>query len=181
MAEADFRSRDIQILQDEDLENEEEKAVREYRERMVALLPTHHTEGTNFGAVLGVDAQEDLDAGFDAFMDEEYDEFKIGELDEEDVMATDKVDKKILDEAVDEFIEGTKRRFLDLTKEFGTEKQQNLRAENMATYDRIYESDLKDGVDAEELKRQIKEKKLHNAEVFEAEALLTVHEDIKFA
>ena len=126
MNEADFRSRDIQILEDES-EDDEEKALREYRESMAALLPTH-TEGTNFGAVFG--GQEDLDAGFDAFMDEEYDEFKIGELDEEEVEATDKVDKRILDEAVDEFIEGTKRRFLDLTKEFGTEKQKNLRAEN---------------------------------------------------
>ena len=44
--EADFRSRDIQILEDE--EDEEEKALREYREAMAALLPD---AGNNFTTV----------------------------------------------------------------------------------------------------------------------------------
>ncbi len=104
MNEADFRSRDIQILKEEDdEENEEEKALREYRESMAALLPD---AGTNFKAVF--ENQNELDAGFDAFMDEEYDEDKIGELYEEDVDAKDQVDKKVLTDACDEFIEGTK-------------------------------------------------------------------------
>ena len=104
MNEADFRSRDIQILKEEDdEENEEEKTLREYRESMAALLPD---AGANFKAVF--ENQNELDAGFDAFMDEEYDEDKIGELYEEDVDAKDQVDKKVLTDACDEFIEGTK-------------------------------------------------------------------------
>jgi hypothetical protein len=51
---------------------------------MVALLPA---AGTNFGNIFA--GQADLDAGFDAFMDEEYDEDKMGELMEEDVIAED--------------------------------------------------------------------------------------------
>ena len=95
--EADFRSRDIQILKEEDdEENEEEMALREYRESMAALLPD---SGANFKAVF--ENQNELDAGFDAFIDEEYDEdkididyvlnfgYKIGELYEEDVDAKD--------------------------------------------------------------------------------------------
>ena len=46
--EADFRSRDIHIIKDEELEDEEEKALREYREKMAALLPA---AGANFTAV----------------------------------------------------------------------------------------------------------------------------------
>ena len=88
MNEADFRSRDIQILtadgEDDEFEDEEEKALKEYRLAMAALLPT---AGANFTNVL--EGQDELDAGFDAFMDQEYDEDKIGELYEEDVMATD--------------------------------------------------------------------------------------------
>ena len=87
MNEADFRSRDIQILTadgEDDDEDEEEKALKEYRLAMAALLPT---AGANFTNVL--EGQDELDAGFDAFMDQEYDEDKIGELYEEDVMATD--------------------------------------------------------------------------------------------
>ena len=122
MNEADFRSRDIMILTGgEDEEDEEEKALNEYRLRMAALLPT---AGINFTEV--PQGQEDLDAGFDAFMDEEYDDYKIGELDEEEVEAQDKIDQKVIDEAVDEFIEDTKTRFLDLTKKHGTDEQRNL-------------------------------------------------------
>jgi len=86
LAEADFRSRDIQILTAEgaEEENEEEKALTEYRLAMVALLPA---AGTNFAGVFA--GQAELDAGFDAFMDEEYDEDKMGELMEEDVEAED--------------------------------------------------------------------------------------------
>lgn len=80
-----------------------EKELQEYRLKMAALLPD---SGQNFGQVFA--GQEDLDAGFDAFMDEEYDEDKIGELYEEDVEAEDKIDKKVLDDACDEFIEDTK-------------------------------------------------------------------------
>ena len=57
-------------------------------------------------------------------MDEEYDDDKIGELDEFDVMAKDKIDQKVLEGACDEFIDETKKRFLDLAKDFGGEKQQ---------------------------------------------------------
>ena len=101
MAEADYRSRDIHVLRAEDFEDEEEKALREYREKMAALLPVVE-QGTNFTGMFA--GQAELDAGFDAFMDEEYDDGKLGELYEEDVGATDKIDKKQIDEACDEFI-----------------------------------------------------------------------------
>ena len=60
------------------MEDEEEKALREYRERMAALLPAG---GTNFKGIF--DGQKDLDADFDAFMEEEYDDGQIGEGAEE--------------------------------------------------------------------------------------------------
>lgn len=63
---------DVQIFKAE--EDEEEKALREYREKMLALLPAG---GANFNTVLN--EQEDLDKDFDAFMEEEYDDAKIGE------------------------------------------------------------------------------------------------------
>jgi hypothetical protein len=55
-------------------EDEAEKALREYRERMAALLLP---SGGDFKAVFS--GQQDLDANFDAFMDEEYDDAEIGE------------------------------------------------------------------------------------------------------
>lgn len=141
-AEADHRNRDIEVVSDES-ENEEEKMLREYRERMAALLPE---AGANFAAV--ADGQAELDAGFDAFMDEEYDEDKLGGLYDEDIVPKDTVEKKVLDEAVDEFIVGTKQRFLDLAKEFGGEDARNVLPDQQRS-DLIYETDLKDGEDAE--------------------------------
>ena len=121
MNEIDYRSRDVMILtaegEEEELD-EEEKALKEYRLAMAALLPTG---GANFTAV--PEGQDELDAGFDAFMDEEYDDDKIGELYEEDVMAKDKITQKVLEGACDEFIDETKKRFLDLAKDFGGERQ----------------------------------------------------------
>ena len=84
-------------------------------------------------------------------MDEEYDEDKLGGLYEEDIVPTETIEKKVLDEAVDEFIVGTKQRFLDLAKEFGPEKARMLIPDQKRS-DLIYESDLKDGEDAEEVK-----------------------------
>ena len=46
--------------------------------------------GINFKQVF--ENQNELDAGFDAFMDEEYDEDKIGELYDEDIEVKDQVD-----------------------------------------------------------------------------------------
>ena len=71
--EAEYRDRDVVIIEASD--DEEEKALQEYRLAMAALLPD---AGANFTTVFG--GQNDLDAGFDAFMDEEYDEDKMGEL-----------------------------------------------------------------------------------------------------
>ena len=62
---------DVQILQG--VEDDEEKALREYRERMAAMLPPAGDFKTVFAG------QNDLDADFDAFMDEEYDDGEIGE------------------------------------------------------------------------------------------------------
>ena len=53
---------------------------------MLALLPLA-TGGANFTSVFG--AQKELDADFDAFMEEEYYENKIGELDEDEIEAKD--------------------------------------------------------------------------------------------
>ena len=61
-------------------EDEEEKELREYRERMFALLPEAQA-GNNFTNIFA--QQNELDKGFEAFMEEEYNEDKIGELDEE--------------------------------------------------------------------------------------------------
>ena len=75
-------------------ENEEEKKLREYRERVLAMVaPT----GQDFKGVY--EGQNDLDAQFDAFMDEEYNEDMIGELDE-DVGGQDQVNQKIFNSAV---------------------------------------------------------------------------------
>ena len=173
MNEADFRSRDIMILTGgEDEEDEEEKALNEYRLRMAALLPT---AGINFTEV--PQGQEDLDAGFDAFMDEEYDDYKIGELAEEEVEAQDKIDQKVIDEAVDEFIEDTKTRFLDLTKKHGTDEQRNLLPQYVKASEKIHEEDLKDGDMPEEVKQKLTDKKLQNADVFEDDAIAKIDED----
>jgi len=51
-------------------EDEAEKALREYREKMAALIPVD-IGSTNFTSVFG--AQKELDADFDAFMEDEYD------------------------------------------------------------------------------------------------------------
>lgn len=131
---------------------------------MAALLPE---AGANFAAVY--ENQNDLDAGFDAFMDEEYDEDKIGELDEEDVQAQTKISKKVLDEACDEFIEDKKRWFMDLAKEFGDERAVTL-FPPVKSSEVIHEEDLKNGEEPEEIKQKLREKKFANAEGFVAEA-----------
>ena len=170
--EADFRSRDIQILTCDDEEDEEEKALQEYRLKMVALLPE---AGQNFTAVY--ENQNELDAGFDAFMDEEYDDYKIGELDEDEIQAENKIDKKVLDQACNEFIEDKKRWFMDLAKEFGDEKANKL-IPDIKSSDLIHEEDLKNGEMPEEIKQKIRERLLANADVFEQEAEETVNDDV---
>ena len=168
MAEADFRSRDIHILTAEGFEEEglpeEDAALRDYRLKMAALLPA---AGVDFKQKF--DKQDELDAGFDAFLDEEYDEDKIGELMEEEVEAKDKVDKKVIEAACDEFIEGQKRRFYALAKEFGNEKATDLIADSKAS-DLVYETDLQNGEEPEEVKAKLREKKLINAGDFDEEA-----------
>lgn len=173
MAEADFRSRDIHIVTDDDVMDEEDKALKEYRERMAAMLPT---AGANFAGVM--DGQDELDAGFDAFMDEEYNEDQIGELMEEEIDARDKINKRVLDEACDEFIEGTKRRFLDLAKEFGDERANKL-FPDVKPSDLVHEEDLVDGQEPEEVKQKIREKKLANADDFEVGAEDQGDEDLE--
>ena len=64
-------NRDVHIFKAE--EDEEERALREYREKMAALLP----QGSNFKTIF--EGQKDLDANFEAFLDEEYDDGQIGE------------------------------------------------------------------------------------------------------
>jgi len=111
-AEEEGANQDVVFLKAED--DEAELALKEYREKMAALLPA---PGTNFNTIF--EKQNDLDANFDAFMDEEYNEDQIGELMEEEVGAEDQIGKKVLDEAVDDLIEGQKMRFRELHKDFG--------------------------------------------------------------
>lgn len=151
---------------------EEDIALKEYRLKMASLLPQ---SGTDFAQKF--DGQAELDAGFDAFMDEEYDEDKIGELMEEEVEAEDQIDRKVIEEACDEFIEDTKARFFGLAKEFGNEKATMLIPDTKVS-DLIYEEDLKNGEDPEEVKAKLREKKLVNAGGFEEEAEEHLHEDV---
>ena len=58
----------------------------------------------------------------------------------------------MLDEAVDEFIMGTKQRFLGLAKEYGPDEARNLIPDQKKS-DLVHEEDLKDGADAEEVKK----------------------------
>lgn len=171
-AEAEYRNRDIMILKENDDPDDPEVQLREYRLKMAALLPP---EGANFAGVFA--GQAELDAGFDAFMDEEYDEDKIGELMEEEVEAQDKIERRVLDEAVDEFIDGTKRRFLDLAKEFGGEKQRNLMPAEKAS-EQIHAEDLEDGDEPEEVKQKIRQRKIELADAFEEEALEHLDDDV---
>lgn len=64
-------------MQGED--DEEQKALDEYRLRMAALLPNLGTSVPTQGV------QDDIDANFDAFMDREYHDTQIGELDEDQI------------------------------------------------------------------------------------------------
>ena len=139
---------------------------------MAALLPN---AGQNFTAVY--ENQNELDAGFDAFMDEEYDEDKIGELYEDEIQAENKIDKKVLDEACNEFIEDKKRWFIDLAKQYGDEKANSLMPD-IKSSEIIHEEDLKDGEEPEEVKQKIRERKLENCAVFEQEAEETVYDDV---
>jgi len=118
-----------------------------------------------------------LDAGFDAFMDEEYDEDKIGDLYGEEMDAKDQIDKKVLDDACDEFITDKKRWFMDLAKEFGDEKATQL-FPDIKSSEVIHEEDLKDGEEPEEVKQKVREKRLANAAVFVEEAEATLHDDV---
>ena len=67
-------NRDVHMFKNE--EDDEERALREYREKMAALIPIAPT-GSNFKTIF--EGQKDLDANFEAFMDEEYDDGQIGE------------------------------------------------------------------------------------------------------
>ena len=80
MEEMDYKDRE-NIIVIESEETEEEKRLREYREKVLAMLP--QMGGQNFTSV--PQDQNDLDKDFDALMDEEYNDDMIGELDECDV------------------------------------------------------------------------------------------------
>jgi len=66
---------------------------------------------------------------------------------------------------------------LGLAKEFGNERSQKLIPDTKAS-DLIHEEDLKDGVDAEEVRAKLLSKKLQNADDFEAEALEKIDDDV---
>ena len=124
---------------------------------MAALLPE---AGQNFAVMMP--GQNDLDAGFDAFMDEEYDEDKIGDLYGEEIEVETKPDldeNKLIGEAVNEFIDNTKQRFLGLAQTYGDENATKLFPDTMAS-NLIYEGDLKDGEEPEEIKEKLRQKKL---------------------
>lgn len=89
--------------------DDEEAALKEYRERMYALLPTDVALNN-----LEAPMQNELDAQFDALLEQEYNEDQIGELDEEEVDAKDNIEQEELMEAVDEFIDDKKGWFRTL-------------------------------------------------------------------
>ena len=162
--EADYKDRaNVQILEAQ--EDEEERALREYRERMAALLPA---AGANFTGVFA--AQNELDKGFDAFMDEEYDDAQIGGLDGEEIEAAEQVQQKVLDEAVDEFIVDKKQRFPDHYKEFGIvteEAGQLMRGQNVGV---PHQEELEEEADREKAAAELKQKQVENEARFQQEA-----------
>ena len=165
LAEQDFRDRDIMIVEQE--ENEEMVALREYRERMAALLPP---AGTNFGNVF--EKQADLDANFDQFMDQEYDDAKMGEGSDEEIEPDTIISKQNFDNIVDDFIAEKKIRFPELHKQFGNVLPEELEKEYVPVdpSQRLvpHEEDLADGKNFEEVKAEMNAKKLAaNAEFTE--------------
>jgi hypothetical protein len=102
-------------LQQRDSDQEDEPLqtpLDEYRLRMAALLP----QATSVPAPA---LQSQLDANFDAFMEEEYAQDKIGELLEEEIENPTQIKDSLLLEAVDEFIEDKKMWFRDLHHRHG--------------------------------------------------------------
>ena len=164
--EADYKNRaNVQILEAKDYEDDEERALREYRERMAALLPA---AGANFTGVFA--AQNELDKGFDAFMDEEYDDAQIGGLDGEEIEAAERVQQKVLDEAVDEFIVDKKQRFPDHYKEFGTvteEAGKLMRGQNVGV---PHQEELEEEADREKAAAELKQKQLESEARFQQAA-----------
>lgn len=79
---------------------------------MAALLPS----ATSVPAPA---LQSQLDANFDAFMEEEYAQDMIGELLEEEIENPTQIKDSLLLEAVDEFIEDKKMWFRDLHHRHG--------------------------------------------------------------
>lgn len=147
--------------------------MREYRERMAALLPA---AGANFTGVFA--AQNELDKGFDAFMDEEYDDAQIGGLDGEEIEAAEQVPQKALDEAVDEFIVDKKQRFPDHYKEFGTVTEeagifttanggQVMRGQNVGV---PHQEELEEEADQEKAAAELKQKQVENEARFQQAA-----------
>ena len=105
-------NRDVVVLDDSNMPDlEEDVALKEYRLRMLSLLPTSKTVPERA-------VQEDLDANFDAFMEREYADDEIGDLDDA-VSNEDQVTHKAIEEAVDEFIEDKKTWFRGLHKHYG--------------------------------------------------------------
>jgi hypothetical protein len=98
-----------------DTETDEEKRLKEYRLKVAAMV--ENVQPSAFTNIFG--GQKDLDADFDAFMDEEYNEDKIGGLDDEEIEVEEKIKAKDLDDAMDEFIEEKQARFTKLHTEFG--------------------------------------------------------------
>lgn len=73
-ADREFANKNVKFLDEND--DPELKALNEYRLKMAALLPQLGT------SVPPKHVQDDLDANFDKFMEEEYADDQIGELDE---------------------------------------------------------------------------------------------------
>ncbi len=114
----EFANKGVRVFQDTDDLDEEAAALKEYRLRMAALLPTA-------SSVPSHKIQVDLDANFDAFMDAEYADDQIGEL-EEEIDNEDKIKPSALMDAVDEFIEDKKMWFRDLHQKHGDEEERDI-------------------------------------------------------
>jgi len=152
----------VKVFQDTEELDEEAAALKEYRLRMAALLPTATS-------VPSQKIQTDLDANFDAFMDAEYADDQIGEL-EEDVDNEDKINPAVLMDAVDEFIEDKKMWFRDLHQKHGDEEERDIPVLVAKNSEALRQIDIGEDEDASQVIAELKSKMVDLGARFNEEA-----------
>lgn len=106
---------------DEDMmpDDVDDAELKEYRLKMYEAVLKQQSISNS--AVPPEQLQADIDANFDAFMDQEYNEDQIGELSDTEVQQDDQIDQKVVHDAVNEFIEDKKGFFRHLHKNYAEE------------------------------------------------------------